>query len=249
MFWELLFYTIAIVIGVSLLHSLKFIDIGIYLANYIISIILFSIQGTKSQNIYSLIIGPSGSGKTTLFYKVKKNKTTRTTTSIVPGVTRIKDNRYLVDIPGNRRIINDFILKYLNNSVSIIFVIDSNDKSSFKDAAEILFSIIREIHNIKIYSNNDSETKKQIYRVLILFNKSDLITSRSISYIKDELERSIERLFNVRYCNSDHDLSDLIDNDMPFSFENLHNINFQFMKLSIKYSYDEFKSKIDSFLQ
>lgn len=70
MFWELLFYTIAIVIGVSLLHSLKFIDIGIYLANYIISIILFSIQGTKSQNIYSLIIGPSGSGKTTLFYKV-----------------------------------------------------------------------------------------------------------------------------------------------------------------------------------
>lgn len=106
-------------------------------------------------------------------------------------MTRVKDNRYLVDIPGNRRIINDFILKYLNNSVSIIFVIDSNDKSSFKDAAEILFSIIREIHNIKIYSNNDSETKKQIYRALILFNKSDLITSRSISYIKDELERSM----------------------------------------------------------
>ncbi|KAH8584489.1 uncharacterized protein ELE39_002583 [Cryptosporidium sp. chipmunk genotype I] len=190
MFWVLLFYTITVVLGVSLLHSLKFINFGIYFANYIISNVLLCFEGTKSQNIYSLIIGPSGSGKTTLFYKVKKNKTTKTTTSIIPGVTKIKDDRYLIDIPGNRRIIHDFILKYLNNSVSIIFVIDSNDKSSFKDAAEILFSIIKELRKIKMYAN-DSKTNKQICRVLILCNKSDLISSRNITYIKDELERSM----------------------------------------------------------
>ncbi|OII73060.1 uncharacterized protein cubi_02291 [Cryptosporidium ubiquitum] len=250
MFWVLLFYTIIGVLGVSLLHSLKFVKFSIYFANYIINNIVLSVENTKSRNTYSLIIGPSGSGKTTLFYKVKENKTTKTTTSITPGLTKVNDNRYLVDIPGNRRVIHDFILKYLNKSVSIIFVIDSNDKSSFKDAAEILFSIIREVKKIKTYKNDVSETNKQVYKVLILCNKSDLISSRNISYIKDELERSIrERLFSIQYYNFDNDLSDLIDHDKPFSFENLHFINFQFIKLSFKHSYDEFKSKIDLFLQ
>lgn len=121
---------------------------------------------------------------------MKKNKTTKTTTSIIPGLTKINDNRYLVDIPGNRRVINDLILKYLNNSVSTIFVIDSNDKSSFKDAAEILFFIIREIKKIKMYMNM-SENTQHVYKVLVLCNKSDLISSRNTSYIKDELERSM----------------------------------------------------------
>ena len=63
------------------------------------------------------------------------------------------------------------------------------------------------------------------------------------------LTKSRERLFSIQYYNFDNDLSDLIDHDKPFSFENLHFINFQFIKLSFKHSYDEFKSKIDLFLQ
>lgn len=70
MFWVLLFYTTIAVLGVSFLYSFKFVNLGIYFSNYIISNILLSIEGTKSPNKYSLIIGPSGSGKTTLFYKV-----------------------------------------------------------------------------------------------------------------------------------------------------------------------------------
>lgn len=70
MFWVLLFYIIAAVFGVSLLHSLKFVNFGIYFVNYILNSISLRIEGNKSQDSYTLIIGPTGSGKTTLFYKV-----------------------------------------------------------------------------------------------------------------------------------------------------------------------------------
>lgn len=113
-----------------------------------------------------------------------------TTTSIVPGVTKVNDN-YLVDIPGNRRIINDFILKYLNNSISTMLVIDSSDKQSFKDAAEILFLLLSKINRTEMYSFGGSDMIKQKYKVLILCNKSDITSSRNISYIRDELERSM----------------------------------------------------------
>ncbi|KAF7457804.1 signal recognition particle receptor subunit beta [Cryptosporidium felis] len=240
MLLNVLFYIIIGILGASLIHSLKFINLSVNFFHFVFNSLIKSIENAKNQVKYLLIIGPSGSGKTILFYKVKKSTVTNTTTSIIPNSTILVNNVYLIDIPGNRKAINEYILKYINNARSFILVIDSGDKPTFKEAAEILLFVMNNVENS---SHNNSKFNTSRIKVLILCNKSDLNSSRNTTYIKEELERNIA--LNTRGFEPNFYSSKFYDAGKPFSLENVKLLDIRFKEISLKYEDIDLNVELD----
>ncbi|KAH7649408.1 hypothetical protein FG379_001035 [Cryptosporidium bovis] len=165
--------------------------LGLNVLKYMFEYFSVHIKSSKNKVKYSLLLGPSGSGKTTLFYQLKYNRHCDTTTSVIPAQMKMNERHYLVDIPGDRRIINNYIVKYIYYSISIIFVIDSSNRSSFREAAEILYFTITNILKNNYENKKDRIPSYPKYKIIILCNKSDLSSSRNSKYIREELERNI----------------------------------------------------------
>ncbi|KAH8739473.1 hypothetical protein FG386_000445 [Cryptosporidium ryanae] len=230
MFLLLFFYLNTLVLGVSLFHSLGLLNFGISALKYTCMYLSVHLEASKNKLKYSLLIGPSGSGKTTLLYQLKYGRFCDTTTSVIPAKMKVNDQHYLVDIPGNRRIINNYIMKYINCSNSVIFVLDSSNRSSFKEAAEIIYFTIFNILKGSSEIRGRKASGFPEYKFIILCNKSDLSSSKNFKYIREELERNIDKI-NA----NDNDLLDVnVRGEVKnFSFETLTSFDLQFLETSL----------------
>ncbi|KAL7069150.1 hypothetical protein ACR3K2_04070 [Cryptosporidium serpentis] len=233
MVWIIFVYFFIIVLGISLLYSFRVFQFGLLLLRFISNNISKTISNSKSKEKAIIILGPSGSGKTTFFYMIKNQKFQHTTISMKNNVMELNypENIFLIDIPGNTKIAKNEILRYIPITKAIIMMIDSTSKSSFKECAELLYFVICEIIAKGISYSDDAHKKIKSTPIFILCNKNDLSTSKSESYIKEEIERIVDRIRNSQSLLVERNrLGDL---DNPFNFDDLPNIKISIFKTSL----------------
>eukprot|EP01118_Nematostelium_gracile_P002233 TRINITY_DN1246_c0_g2_i1.p1 TRINITY_DN1246_c0_g2~~TRINITY_DN1246_c0_g2_i1.p1 ORF type:complete len:226 (-),score=64.41 TRINITY_DN1246_c0_g2_i1:532-1209(-) len=148
--------------------------------------LIFTRAKSKKQNTF-LIVGNFDAGKTVLFFRILNQ-------TLVPTVSSMKVNEadvevgskkvHLVDIPGHARSRNQLWRDFLPIASGIIFVIDSVElKKTLPSFAEYLFDIL----------SNKKFTSKKI-PLLIVCNKTDILSTNSKKVIQIELEKELERI-------------------------------------------------------
>ena len=126
-----------------------------------------------------LMVGLDAAGKTTILYKLKLGDSLGnvTTPAIGFNVETVQYNQINVaswDVGGEDKI-RPLWRHYYQNTQSIIFVIDSNDRERIQEANEELQKMLRE-----------DELKDAA--LLVFANKQDLPTGMSVSEIAGKLE-------------------------------------------------------------
>ncbi|EDO05153.1 Signal recognition particle receptor beta subunit family protein [Babesia bovis T2Bo] len=97
----------------------------------------------------------------------------------------------VVDTPGNFRLLPDS-MKYIESAKSLIFVVDSSDKQSFKMAAQLLVDIAL---NPRVIASRP--------RMLFLANKSDMLGSRDVESVLHFVQLDAERILKA-YKSESH---------------------------------------------
>jgi len=126
-----------------------------------------------------VLLGLDASGKTTILYKLKLGEVVTTIPTIGFNVETLEyKNISFVswDIGGQEKI-RSLWTHYLQNSFAIVYVVDSTEEERFKEAAD-------ELHNIM------NQTSAHL---LVLANKQDLPTAKSVADITDKL-----RLYDLK---------------------------------------------------
>ncbi|EEA06333.1 uncharacterized protein CMU_008240 [Cryptosporidium muris RN66] len=233
MIWIIFTYFFIIVLSLSLLYSSRVFQFGLLLLRFVSNNISKTISNSRSKEKAIIILGPSGSGKTTFFYMIKNRKFQHTTISMKSNVMELNypENTLLIDIPGNTRIAKNEILRYIPITKAIIMMIDSTSKSSFRECAELLYFVICEVIAKSISYSRDTHKKIKGTPIFIICNKNDLSSSRNESYIKEEIERTIDRIRNSQSLLVERNT--LGDLDNPFNFDDLPNIKVSIFKTSL----------------
>lgn len=159
-----------------------FVTIGLIALSLIIGLIVFFTRGSKDKNVF--LVGLSGSGKTSLFYKIIAKEKVSTITSQVPNsyvITEGKKTLHFIDLPGHPRIRTE-VMNKIKESTAIIFTIDS----------ETILKLIGDIANFLYDILSDSYIIQKKVPILIAITKTDIIGSRDVDFIQQELEKEIE---------------------------------------------------------
>ena len=130
-----------------------------------------------------LICGPCDSGKTLLFYKLTNKTMVETFTSMKEniGVLNVPKNRRIIDLPGHERIRYKYFDQQKDSAMGIIYILDASTVSKqIRDATEFLFRILSDP---TIHSNKTP--------VLVICNKQDMTSNKSVSVIERELAKEI----------------------------------------------------------
>ena len=150
----------------------------VLVALLLVAIIYKFMRKVKPTYPEILLIGASGSGKTLLFHLVKitqlKDKTSpHTVSSMKVNSTDSKEPSMhtLSDIPGHSYF-QDTMVKKAKQAKAVILLIDSNDKQSFKAAAEKLYDLL---------------LLKLPKQILIFCNKQDIQMAKSTLIIESDL--------------------------------------------------------------
>eukprot|EP00301_Raphidiophrys_heterophryoidea_P020608 c5251_g1_i1.p1 GENE.c5251_g1_i1~~c5251_g1_i1.p1 ORF type:complete len:189 (-),score=18.74 c5251_g1_i1:65-631(-) len=110
-----------------------------------------------------LMLGLDSAGKTTILYKLKLGRTVTTTPTIGFNVESVvhKNIHFTVWDVGGQDKIRSLWRHYFSNTRGLIFVVDSNDRERFGEAAEELKKLL-------------AEEELQGVSVLVFANKQDL---------------------------------------------------------------------------
>lgn len=159
-----------------------FVTIGLIALSLLVGLIVFLTRGSKEKNVF--LVGLKDSGKTSLFYQIVAKEKVSTITSQVPNsfvITEGKKSLHFVDLPGHPRIRTE-VMNKLKESTAIIFTIDS----------ETILKLISDIANFLYDILSDSIIIRNKVPILIAITKTDIIGSRDIDFIQQELEKEIE---------------------------------------------------------
>mmetsp|Transcript_1061 Transcript_1061/g.2597 ORF Transcript_1061/g.2597 Transcript_1061/m.2597 type:complete len:225 (+) Transcript_1061:2334-3008(+) len=133
-----------------------------------------------------LFYGPCDSGKTYLFYLLTSNSAEETVSSmkvnqgeiLIPDIGKVS----IKDIPGHQIFLTD-LASSLPDSQGVVFLVDSSDKSTFKDAAKLLDDLL-----------TTAMIAGKPLSLLIFCNKQDKPFSKKSLMVESELSTEIERL-------------------------------------------------------
>ncbi|KAL1342882.1 hypothetical protein HN51_029355 [Arachis hypogaea] len=122
------------------------------------------------------MVGLDSSGKTTILYKLKLGDTVRTIPTIGFNVESVeyKNASFTIWDVGGQQKIRPLWRHYFQNTIGLIFVVDSSDRHRIIEARN-------ELHNIL----TDHELRNAI--LLVFANKQDLSTAMSVAEIADKL--------------------------------------------------------------
>lgn len=159
-----------------------FVTIGLIALSLVVGLIIFLTRGSKEKNVY--LVGLAGSGKTTLFYKIIAKEKVSAITSQVPNsfvITEGKRSLNFVDLPGHPRIRTE-VMNKVKEATAIIFTIDS----------ETILKLINDITNFLYDILSDPIIIQKKIPILIAITKTDIVGSRDIDFIQQELQKEIE---------------------------------------------------------
>jgi len=164
----------------------------------------FSTSSSSIKNSTKIIFcGTRHSGKTTLLSRIvngkPENKVLKTQTSQSENVYPFgEEGKFsLVDVPGHERVRNRILDVHLGDTKAIIFVIDAEKaREDIRDSAEFFINILS---NNNLYKKT---SKKDKCKILIIANKQDTATAKSINAIKILLEKEIEILKSISERNA-----------------------------------------------
>jgi len=131
---------------------------------------------TTKPEIRTLAVGLDASGKTTILYKLKLGEVVTTIPTIGFNVETIeyKNLSFTVWDVGGGGSIRALWRHYLQNTVAVIFVVDSNDRERISEAHDELQKML-------------AEQELANTRLLVLANKQDLPNAMSVSEVTDKL--------------------------------------------------------------
>eukprot|EP01102_Stenamoeba_stenopodia_P010315 TRINITY_DN3097_c0_g1_i2.p1 TRINITY_DN3097_c0_g1~~TRINITY_DN3097_c0_g1_i2.p1 ORF type:complete len:271 (-),score=80.07 TRINITY_DN3097_c0_g1_i2:128-940(-) len=168
------------------------------------TLLIFFLLRRKDKRNGIMLLGLSGSGKTSLFYLLRDGE-------VYPVLSSIKENEgtfffkggndrnhtnpvHLIDYPGHSRL-RPRINHFLPITRAIVFMCDAVDFLKEKHlVAEFLYELL----------TNKTVNKTDI-PILIVANKSDLLTASKIDEIKSQLEQEINSLRSTRDSRIDDD--------------------------------------------
>ncbi|GBE62682.1 signal recognition particle receptor beta subunit, putative [Babesia ovata] len=135
-----------------------------------------------------VMCGPSDAGKTALMVYLARGKHVESQTSQAVNTISLTTKRgavTVIDTPGNFRLLPE-AMKYIERATSLIFVVDSADKHSFKMAAQQLVDILL---NAKVAANDPS--------LLFVANKTDVLGSRDPETVLHFVQLEAERILKA----------------------------------------------------
>lgn len=136
-----------------------------------------------------LLTGINDAGKSAVFMRILHNKFPDTFTSIKENVGDYKMGGLsgrLVDIPGHYRVRGKCFDQYKKSAKGIIYVLDSvTIQKDIRDVADALYTIL-----------TDSATIPCSF--LVLCNKQDLTTAKSLQVIRTSLEKEMNIIRDTR---------------------------------------------------
>jgi signal recognition particle receptor subunit beta len=166
------------------------------------------------------MVGLTSSGKTKLFYSLVTHKSLFSVTSQVRNEWPLLVGKRivnLVDVPGHPRVRTE-VLSAVKTADAIVLVLDS----------ESFLKVVSDIGNFLYDLLSVPEVVKKRIPFLIVGSKSDLPNARSVTVIRDELQKEIDAIRENRQQ------SDYVEIDagghlflgregIPFDFGHLRN--------------------------
>lgn len=139
---------------------------------------------SKKPQRQVLVYGPCDAGKTFLFYRVKTTQLTQNTLEETVSSMKVNVGEMLVpevgavtvkDVPGHL-IFKQDLESSIPDSQAVVFLVDSSDKSTFKDAAKLLYDLL-----------TSAKSSARRLSMLILCNKQDKPFSKKSLIVESEL--------------------------------------------------------------
>jgi signal recognition particle receptor subunit beta len=142
----------------------------------------------------------------------------------LPGGEKVLN---IIDVPGHYHMM-ERLNEAIDDSKSIILMLDSKEKEKFREAAEILYEIL---NNLTVLSERTP--------IVIACNKQDLIFAKKATTVEVELEKEIEELRRVKKATLTDDdtrkMRYLETQKKRFSFAEIGNgITVKFIECSVK---------------
>jgi signal recognition particle receptor subunit beta len=147
--------------------------------------------GRQSRGRRILLLGLSDSGKTLMFSRLHSGANIMSQTSMKEnrGSFTLDDEKKkvfgeLVDVPGHDRLRSQILEKNKQGVRGIILVVDSvSFPQESRDVAELVYDTLA-----------DSTFTSHRVPLLLACNKQDMLTAKSVSVIKSQLEKEITAL-------------------------------------------------------
>jgi signal recognition particle receptor subunit beta len=136
----------------------------------------------------TLLYGPCDSGKTYLFYMVGPRQLTQNSSYETVSSMKVNEDQLLLpevgavtvkDIPGHQ-IFSADMQGDIADSQAVVFLVDSSDKSTFKEAAKLLYDLLKEART----------TGKRLC-LLVFCNKQDKPFSKKSLMVESELSTEL----------------------------------------------------------
>merc|ERR1711972_302763 len=166
---------------------LIFITMGNFFAKALENIMSPSTMGK------TLMVGLDAAGKTTILYKLKLGEIVTTIPTIGFNVETVeyKDLKFTVWDVGGQDKIRPLWRHYYQNTHTIIFVVDSNDRERIDDSSGSDNSAKEELHRMLA----EDELRDAV--VLVFANKQDLPNAMSVNEVTERL--GLNKLRNRRW--------------------------------------------------
>ncbi|SAM04829.1 hypothetical protein [Absidia glauca] len=200
--------------------------------------VILSAVGKQQKKNTVLLLGITDAGKTSLFTLIRYGKVTSTVTSMKEneGPCTFDNKTYeLVDIPGHERVRYRYT-DFLPISRCILFVVDSTTiNRQVRPVAEYLYHLLAH-----------ASIQSQKTPILIVCNKSDMITALPPSRIQSLLESEINRLRATRTAAVEKQDSDADEQEAFLGYEGE---DFKFDHLDNKVDFEQccvLRNEVDS---
>ncbi|KAG8197723.1 hypothetical protein JTE90_001645 [Oedothorax gibbosus] len=225
-----------------------FVAIVVAVVAVLLTIVFFFFVRRKQVKRRSVLItGLSDAGKTLLFLRLVSSKNVVTYTSMKENIAVFKVDKKktvtLVDIPGNERVRDQYLEKFLYLTRGIVFVIDSfNFQKEIRDVAGFLYAILQDplVHDNRV-------------PFLIVCNKQDHAVSKGAKVMQSQLEKEMNTLRvtqtgQLASLSGSGDKIFLGHRGKDFQFSDLKSLKFDFVECSALEEHDNAANLLKTWL-